>query len=45
MNLHWKESETFLFADEIILCIENPKEPPSSKTIRSNTGAQQGYRV
>lgn len=27
MNLDWKGSKTFLFADDIILCIENPKEP------------------
>ena len=29
MKLHWKRCKTFQFADDIILCIENPKESPS----------------
>ena len=45
MNLHWKRCKTFQFADDIILCIENPKESHSphrnyQTQYRGSTGLQ-----
>lgn len=38
-----KELNLFLFTDDLVLYIENPKE--YTHTIRTNRGVQQGYRV
>ena len=45
MKLHWKRCKIFQFADDIIFCIENPKESPSphrnyQTQYRGSTGLQ-----